>query len=270
VTRPRTGFPYLDEGVDRGEVLAFAHRGGARHPDLVGLENTLTAFRHAVGLGYRYLETDVHATSDGVLLAFHDDVLDRVTDTAGLLSRLTYAEVAKARIGALDAVPTLEQLFEELPSARFNIDIKHEAAVEPLAELIARTGRQDAVCVGSFSGHSIARFRRVAGPRVATSCATGAVVVRRFVPVTGRSWPHGAVLQVPHRYRALGRSLRIITAGFVRRAHAKGLPVHAWTIDDRDKMNELLDLGVDGIFTDRTDVLRDVLVARGQWRETDR
>src|SRR5262245_38975690 len=102
VTPPRTGCAYLD---DPGQVIAFAHRGGAFHPELEGLENTLTAFRHAVALGYRYLETDVHATRDGVLLAFHDDVLDRVTDQVGPIRDVTYADVRRARVGGHEQIP---------------------------------------------------------------------------------------------------------------------------------------------------------------------
>ena len=100
VPTPRTGFAYLDRPLDDpGAVLAFAHRGGAYHPDLEGLENTLAAFRHAVGLGYSYLETDVHVTRDGVLLAFHDSVLDRVTDQRGEIAALSLREVRKALVG---------------------------------------------------------------------------------------------------------------------------------------------------------------------------
>src|SRR4249919_3603990 len=96
----RTGFPYLDEVLRRpGSVLAFAHRGGAYHPEIEGLENTLAAFKHAVSLGYDYLETDVHVTSDGVLLAFHDAVLDRVTDLEGVIADLAFDEVRRALVG---------------------------------------------------------------------------------------------------------------------------------------------------------------------------
>ena len=94
VTRPHTGLPYLDAGRDDGAVLAFAHRGGAHHPDIAGLENTLAAFDHAVKLGYQYLETDVHTTSDGVLLSFHDDVLDRVTSRVGPVAGTAYVDLA--------------------------------------------------------------------------------------------------------------------------------------------------------------------------------
>ena len=137
---PRTGFAYLDAVLDQpGSVIAMAHRGGAMHAELVGLENTLDAFRHAVTLGYHYLETDVHATRDGVLLAFHDAVLDRVTDQLGPLATLTAEEIGRARIGGAHAVPTMAELLEEFPAVRFNIDLKAEAAVHPLAALIERT-----------------------------------------------------------------------------------------------------------------------------------
>src|SRR5688572_226987 len=130
VTRPRTGLAFLDEGLDRpGTVLAFAHRGGAFHPEIEGLENTLAAFEHAVALGYRYLETDVHATSDGVLLAFHDAVLDRVTDRVGRIADLSYDEVRSVRIGDREEIPRLTTLLEAFPDARFNIDIKSDSAV---------------------------------------------------------------------------------------------------------------------------------------------
>ena len=134
-----TGFAYLDEVAgDPGGVLAFAHRGGAYHPEIEGLENTMAAFQHAVALGYDYLETDVHVTRDGVLLAFHDAVLDRVTDVEGAIAELTFDEVRQALVGGREQVPTLAQLFDEFPRARFNIDLKSEGAVPALAEFIER------------------------------------------------------------------------------------------------------------------------------------
>ena len=265
VTRPRTGFAYLDGGLDQpGAVLAFAHRGGAFHPEIEGLENTLAAFRHAAELGYCYLETDVHATSDGALLAFHDAVLDRVTDLKGRIGSLTLDEVGGALIGGRERVPTLARLFAEFPTARFNIDIKAEAAVAPLAELVRTTGSHDRVCVGAFSDRRLSRFRRLLDRPVATACGPGAVVGVRFAPTHGvaaRLAGAGAVLQVPHQR---GR-VRVVTEELVARAHALGRPVHVWTVDEPAEMHHLLDLGVDGLMTDRTDVLRDVLVARGQW-----
>ena len=260
---PRTGFAYLDAVLDQpGSVLAMAHRGGAAHPELTGAENTLHAFRHAVEQGYHYLETDVHASSDGVLMAFHDDVLDRVTDQTGQITTLTALQIAGARIGSEHGVPTMASLLEELPGVRFNIDIKSAGAVAPLAALVEAARAHDRVCVGSFSAARIAQFRRLTHGRVATSAAP-AEVAAFLVPGAGRLVRHAQVLQVPHRRGAVP----VVTRRLVRRAHAAGLHVHVWTVDEEPEMHELLDLGVDGLITDRTDVLKDVLEARGQWRD---
>jgi len=264
---PRTGFPYLDRRVEAGgPVLAFAHRGGAHHPEVGGLENTLAAFRHAASLGYEYLETDVHVTSDGVLLAFHDAVLDRVTDRRGEIARTTYAEVREALVGGREAVPTLAELFDAFPAARFNIDLKSESAVAALAAFIEERDAWDRVLVGSFSGRRTARFRRLTGGRVPTSATPVEIALFRLLPsgsLAGRL-TRCAALQIPHRR---GR-LVVATSGLVRRAHRAGRQVHVWTIDDPAEMDLLLDRGVDGIFTDRTDILRAVLARRGQWRES--
>jgi glycerophosphoryl diester phosphodiesterase len=267
VTSPRTGFRYLDEVLQReGTVLAFAHRGGAYHPEIEGLENTMAAFRHAVALGYDYLETDVHVTRDGVLLAFHDRVLDRVSDRRGPIAQLTLEEVRAARIGGREFVPTLAELFEEFPAVRFNLDLKADGSVAALAAFVAEREAWDRVLVGSFSARRLRRFRRLTGGRVPTSAHPTEVAAFRLLPsarladlLTGG---RVAALQIPHRR---GR-LVVATPGLVRRAHATGKHVHVWTIDDADEMRVLLDRGVDGLMTDRTDILRSVLTERDQWR----
>jgi glycerophosphoryl diester phosphodiesterase len=263
-----TGYAYLDAVLDQpGSVIAMAHRGGARHPDLHGVENTLHAFRHAVALGYRYLETDVHLTRDGRLVAFHDDVLDRMTDRPGAIASLHSDELAEVRIAGEHAVPTMAELFEEFPDARFNIDLKAPGSAPALAELVERTGTQDRICVGSFSAGCLRQFRRLVGDRVATSASPSEV--GRFLV---SSWPvvrrlgarrRFAALQIPRRRGPLPLATRSV----VRRAHALGVHVHVWTVDDPAEMEELIDLGVDGLITDRTDLLKDVLVARGLWRD---
>ncbi|MGN6251634.1 MAG: glycerophosphodiester phosphodiesterase family protein [Marmoricola sp.] len=270
VPAPRTGFAYLDAVLDRpGSVLAMAHRGGGKHPDLPGLENTLAAFRHAVALGYRYLETDVHATSDGVLVALHDPALDRVADRAGRVAELRATDVELARIGGRESVPTLADLFEEFPHCRFNIDIKAPAAVEPLVALIERTRAHDRVCVGAFDLDRITAFRRGTAGRVATGASKTEAV--RFLALRDRAaaarWARDrfAVLQLP---RVRG-PVPVVTAPVVRRAHAAGVHVHAWTVDRAAHQRRMIDAGVDGIFTDRTDVLKDVLRERGLWEEPD-
>jgi glycerophosphoryl diester phosphodiesterase len=266
-----TGYSYLDAVLEQpGSVVAMAHRGGAPHPDLSGTENTLHAFRDAVDLGYRYLETDVHATSDGVLLALHDETLDRVTDQVGVVADLTAEEVALARIAEVHAVPTMSELLEEFPQCRFNIDLKSDSAVVPLVELLDRTAAHDRVCIGSFSRGRLRTFRRLTEGRVATAGTPTEVSGVKFSPV--RPGLRAGVMQVPWRDRR--RGLAVATPGFVRRAHRCGVHVHVWTgaptskwvsIDDADSMHRLLDMGVDGLIVDRTDVLKDVLISRGQW-----
>ncbi len=227
----------------------------------------MAAFQHAVSLGYLYLETDVHLTIDGVLLAFHDEVLDRVTDRTGSISQTSYAEVQAALIGGRERVPTLSQLFEAFPCARFNIDIKSPGAGPALADFIAARGAWDRVLVGSFSRRRLVEFRRITDRRVATSAHPLEVAAYVLSPTAWlarlltRNGPDA--LQIPHRHKRI----TLATRGLIRRAHANGIQVHVWTIDEPTEMLELLDRGVDGLMTDRTDILSDVLRSRGQWEE---
>lgn len=247
--------------------IAMAHRGGALLPVNRGRENSIHAFATAVGLGYRYVETDVHATSDGVLVAFHDQRLDRVTGAAGLIGDLPWHEVRQARIGGHDPIPTLDEVLETFREQRINIDIKAPAAVVPLVTAINRHRAHERVCVGSFSESRIRAFRRAVGPGIATSVGPPGVVATRFVPALPR-WVTGAgvVFQIPLDRAVAGRRVRLVTRPFLARAHAAGKLVHVWTIDDPQTMHDLIDLGVDGLISDRIDVLKDVCVERGLWQ----
>lgn len=235
--------------------LAFAHRGGAGdYP-----ENTMPAFRHAVELGYTYLETDVHATSDGVLLAFHDADLTRTCGRPGRIDSLPWSEVSTARVGGTEPIPRFEDLLDEFPEARFNVDCKDESGVTPLIELLrSRRELLDRILVSGFNDRRTQRIRTAVGPDLATSFGPQGIAAAKFAG--RRLWPAQA-LQVPVRQ---GR-LPIVTPGFVRRTHRLGLHVHVWTIDDPDQMHRLLDLGVDGIMTDRPAVLKQVLESRHAW-----
>ncbi|WP_344047717.1 glycerophosphodiester phosphodiesterase [Nocardioides panacihumi] len=252
-----------------GPVVAFAHRGGAYHPDIEGLENTLAAFEHAVALGYSHLETDVHTTSDGVLLAFHDAVLDRVTDTSGEIATMTLADVRKARIGTHHQVPTLAELFDSFPGASFNIDLKSRTAASALAAFLDERSAWDRAVVSSFSPATLRMFRRLSGGRARTGAHPLEVAAYLLLPSArlARLLTPGrpVALQIPHTRGPVV----VASRGLIRRAHANGLQVHVWTIDDPAEMRELLDRGVDGLMTDRTDLLKDVLVARGQWRDEE-
>lgn len=244
--------------LDHPGPLAFAHRGGAGDWP----ENTMPAFEGAVQMGYRYVETDVHVTADGVLLAFHDETLDRTTDRVGLIRDLPWREVKRARVQGLEPIPLLEDLLGAWPDLRVNIDPKHDSAVEPLVTAITRTGATSRVCVGSFSDRRLRRVRRLLGRALCTSLGPiGTARVRAAsVGAPAGRFPAGCV-QVPTNFKGL----KIVDERFVTTAHERDLQVHVWTVDDPQTMSELLDLGVDGIMTDRPAVLKEVLQGRGEW-----
>jgi glycerophosphoryl diester phosphodiesterase len=247
-------FPVLDHPGP----LAFAHRGGASEVP----ENTMAAFQHAVDLGYRYLETDVHLTADGVLLAFHDDVLDRVTDRTGAIHEQRWPDIRDARVGGTEPIPRFDELLAAWPDVRINIDPKHDRAVDALAAALTEAGAIDRVIIGAFSDKRLARLRELLGPRLCTSLGPRGVAKLRAasygVPVRGLPSP---CVQVPVRHGAV----TIVDDRFVRTAHRSGLQVHVWTVDDPTEMARLLDMGVDGLMTDRPELLKQVLADRSSW-----
>lgn len=223
----------------------------------------MPAFEGAVRLGFRYLETDAHVTSDGVCLAFHDDRLDRVTDRNGIIAELPYSVVAEARVAGVEPIPLLEDLLAAFPDTRINIDTKADASVDAVAEVLRRTNSVDRVCIGSFSDARLRRIRDLVGPKLCTSLGPKAVALLRGASfgLPRGSNVDGACAQVPHRVKGV----TVVDERFVEKAHAVGLQVHVWTIDDEREMHELLDIGVDGLMTDRPAVLKDVLTSRGAW-----
>jgi glycerophosphoryl diester phosphodiesterase len=243
--------------LDQPGPLAFAHRGGAAH----GPENSWAAFEHAVGLGYRYLETDVQATSDGVLIAFHDRTLDRVTDRTGRIARMRYRDVAAARIAGSERIPMLADLLGAWPDARFNIDIKDELAIKPLVQILRHTAAWDRVCVTSFSAIRLHAFRRMVDRQVCTTLSPVGLAAVRSGAWVGDVPARLARLDI----RCAQIPVRLATPMFIGCLRRAGLQVHVWTINQPEVMCRILDLDVDGIMTDDTVALRDVLTQRAQW-----
>lgn len=252
---------------------ALAHRGFARPGGVDnGLENSMAAFAAAVDLGFGYVETDAHGTSDGVAVALHDGSLDRTTDSSGLVADLPWSVVRQARIGGTEPVPKLEDLLGTWLRLRVNIDVKASSGIVPVADAIERTTAHDRVCVTSFSrARRRATLARLTRP-VATSAGASEVAGfllgarTRLTPVARLALRDAGALQVPRTQRLpFGRTLTVVDAATIRTAHRLGRLVHVWTINDAAEMRRLIDLGVDGIVTDRADLLRTVLTERGRW-----
>lgn len=251
------------EFVARDFPIAFAHRGGAREAP----ENTMEAFRYAASLGFGYFETDAQLTADGIPIAFHDPQIDRVTDRTGAISDMTWDELRDLtihrEINGGGHLATIQQLLEELPRHFFNIDAKSAEVVAPLVDTVVAANALNRVCFASFFDHRLGTIRKLGGPETCTSAGPFEVATSFVQSLFGRASATGRPQQVPSRVY----KFPVVTKRFVDFAHEMGSHVHVWTIDDTNEMHRLLDLGVDGIMTDRPTVLRQVLIERGQWEE---
>ncbi|AIY02212.1 glycerophosphoryl diester phosphodiesterase [Arthrobacter sp. PAMC 25486] len=251
--------PYLDSA----HPVAIAHRGYSRD----GLENSLTAFKSALELGYSYLETDINTTADGVPMVFHDATLDRTTDANGTIAALPYSVVGQARIAGKEPIATLDEFLAALPTARFNIDVKDAGSVGPLIEAIEKFGLHERVCVASFSDKRrrqvLARLSRPVASSPGKSLLVAYFLLSPWLPrrLLRHLMRDVDVLQVPTHFKGL----ELVTPATVRRAHKLGLKVHVWTINEPVQMHALFDLGVDGVMTDRADLLAEVMHQRGYW-----
>jgi len=239
--------------------IAFAHRGGASDAP----ENTMPAFQRAIDLGYIYIETDVHVTRDGVLLAFHDDDLSRTCGRPGKISELDYAEVSQARVNGIEPIPLLEDLIATWPNTHINIDCKSDQALQPLETRLAHGDLFERVCIGSFSDKRLNHLREAFGDKLCTSMGPRDVTKLRlgsWVRHVGK-YQNVFAAQVP----VSQGPLTIVDRKFIDAAHRADLQVHVWTIDDPIEMKRLLDLGVDGIMTDRPAILKQILQERNCW-----
>ena len=236
--------------------IAIAHRGGA----LETPENTREAFAHASALGYRYLETDTHLTKDGVVVAFHDAELDRVSSETGPINTWTWADLQKVTLADGATMVSIEELLEEFPESYFNIDVKSNEVVEPLLAVLDNQSAYERVCIGSFADARLAKVNKLRpdiactsfGPRGIVEC----VLASFGAPITLRA---GLALQLPPKLGVIP----VLTPRLIDWAHSNDLFVHAWTIDDEAEMKRLLDLGIDGIMTDRPTLLKQVFSYRG-------
>lgn len=248
----------------------YAHRGLAQ----TQAENTETAFAAALAAGADWIETDVNTTSDGVVVVFHDPTLNRLSDRTGLIREMTWEQVRAVELSAGGTIPNLEDMLRAFPQARFNIDLKDAGSAERIIPVLQATGAQDRVRLASFSERRLRRVHAEAQKAgISLTMSASQPTVSLFYLVS-RIWPRlwslaspllkrlvlpFDSLQIPVYHRIAGRTLRIADRSLVEAAHRAGLEVHVWTVDDERTMRELIALGVDGIVTNRTDVLARVL-----------
>ncbi len=244
-----------------GRRLGFAHRGGASSAP----ENTLAAFAVAVEMGFTHLETDVHATSDGVLVAFHDDDLRRTCGDPRTIAATAWDDLSSVKVAGREPIPLLDEILGTWPEVYVNIDCKTDGAVEPLVKLLtARPELLDRVCIGSFDDSRLDAIRTAVGPRLLTSMGPRAVarLVAKSAGLPVRLRPDGAACaQVPVRQGPIP----VVTSAFVETAHEAGVAVHVWTIDDPTEISRLFRLGVDGVMSDDLHSLKAVMESEGHW-----
>jgi glycerophosphoryl diester phosphodiesterase len=257
--------------LDVDVPFGVAHRGSR----ILWPENTMIAFSEAVGLGFEWLETDLHLTSDGTLVCFHDGTLDRTTDRSGPVSAISDADLAVIDAGHHHAasegypyrggdarIPTLEELVTSFPDVRVIVDLKQDGLTAPLWRLVEAHGLHDRLIIGSFSDRRLAEFRKISGGSVASSTGPVRSVAALAGAVMGRAPRLADAVQFPRR---LG-PLHPLTARTVASFHRRGYQAHVWTVNEASEMHRFYDLGVDAVITDRPDLLRQVLIERGAWR----
>lgn len=251
--------------------MAIAHRGSR----VLWPENTDTSFQGAYDMGYRHFETDLHLTADGILVCFHDPTVDRTTEATGRVEDFSLAELqsldAGYRHGTSDGfsfrdsgarVPTLEWLLTTFPDVSVVVDLKCDGLAGPLAELVDGIDAHERLIVGSFSDARIAEIQQITEMRVPVSSGPGLARLWVLASRVGRGVGGDiAALQLPARLRGV----RVVDEKLVAAAHAADLHVHVWTVNETSEMHRFLDMGVDGLITDRPDRLKDVMIERRLW-----
>lgn len=250
-------------GDQEQQPLIIAHRGGANEYP----ENSIESFDAMRAAGFTHIETDAHATSDGVAVFAHDPQLDRTTDATGNIADYTWSELSKVKDASGHTLMRVDEVLDQFPDIVFNIDAKSDGVVEPLTAAVSRTRSEHSVCLASFNERRLGRIRSIL-PGVTTSM--GMAAIARVVAAATLGRPSSRLLrrlpgpeagvdvaQVPFSYRRIP----VLTPRFIAAAHSRGIAVHAWTINDLAGVDTLLEWGIDGIITDEPTAVRNHLTA---------
>ena len=249
---------HIHRYLNSDNPVAIAHRGGS----YLGSENTMEAFENAINMGFKFLETDIQITRDKKLIAFHDNTLNRVTDHKGYIINKTWNELKKTKVAGKFNIPLLSDIFYNWPEINLNIDPKNNASISTLIEFLKENNFFDRVCIGSFSGKRLETLRKIFGSSLCTSAGPLEVLKLKLSSLNLRKFKIDAnCVQVPLKYF----EIKIIDRNFINYCHELNLKVHVWTINEIKEMEELLDLGVDGIMSDNLEGLKTVLTKRNLW-----
>lgn len=239
--------------------IVVAHRGGPEDAS----ENSDLAFATSVGLGVRYLESDVRTTSDGVPVLHHDEDLTRAAHYAARVHDIPWSEISRIELPDGGRIMRLDEALTTWPGIKWNLDIKDDRSVDPAVDVLLRAHALDRVCVASFSRPRLHRLREALGPDAATSATWQEALSLLRIPGSrrffSRQWQDRLDRPVTVQVPPTARGLPLLTRRSVAGVHSLGMQVHAWTINDPAQMASLLKIGVDGIITDRPSVALDVL-----------
>ena len=237
------------------EFIGFVHRGGADETT----ENTIPAFQYALDLGFKYIETDVQATKDGKIVIFHDHDLSRMSSRKEKIADLYFDEIRQIELNGGGQIPLLEEALATFPQAFFNIDVKTNDAVVETANIVLENANPDNICIASFSSQRLKELRHLLGKNFISS-SSQSEVIHLLLSSLGLSFKKsiGDCVQVPPSQWGIP----IVTPRFIKHMHALNKKVHVWTIDDKEEMQRLYDLGVDGIMTDKPSVLKEFLESK--------
>ena len=240
--------------LDHPACSIFAHRGGS----IESYENTIESFNYAVDLGCEYIETDVQLSSDGVPYIFHDDDLNRFIGKKLRFNDLNSNELNQIKLFDRFSIPTLKECMEAFPNTKFNIDLKTNEVMEPAMKYLHSINAHSRVCIASFSDQRLdfvkknyPKFCRSMGPSEILSLKLHSLGLKKFLP-------EADCVQIPiYKY-----GIKLATKKLIETAHRLNLKVHVWTINDAAKMDKLIDLGVDGIITDKPNLLKERIATK--------
>ena len=246
------------EFLNNYKFIPFAHRGGS----LESTENTLDSFQHSINLGYEYIETDVRHTRDNKLVVFHDEDLKRLCNEEIKISDMEYEDLKKIKIKKKHYNPLLDEVLTTWPNINFNIEPKTFTSAKLLSQSLKKIKNINRFCIGSFSFKKLEMIRNNVGVKLCTSMTKSETIkfyLKQIIPLSKINIP---CLQIPSRYMGF----KIITKSIIDKFHNQNKKVHVWTVNDENEINELIDIGVDGIMTDKPTLLKRILKSRSLWK----